>query len=165
MTVGYPDLATARILDGTRSVLHMQSSNLTPAQPRGIQTAKVISLIPVTNGLHLHVDLGFQPRSGGTNSSVTLQLTGAQGSLQLATQDGLLRRAATSGNGSGGAFSANSGSYVYSDLTYYHFTVDIFANGTTVSLLSDDEQTLLWQSTTTGLVLTDFGGSLNLPSA
>ena len=159
---GYPDLANARILDGTRSVLHMQCSNLNPAQQRGIQLANAISLAPVTGGLHLHVDLGFQHLTGGTNSSVTLRLTGSNTSLQLQTQDSIPRQVACAGFGSGGAFSANSGSKVYTNLTYYHFTVDVFANGTTVSLLSDNNQTVFWQYTTTALQLNDFGGSLGL---
>jgi hypothetical protein len=162
LAAGYPDLASARILDGTRPVLHMQSSSLTPAQQRGIQLANVISLAPVTGGSHLHVDLGFQPRTGGTNSSVTLQLTGANASLQVFTQDSIPRQVAASGSGSAGVFSTNSGSNVYTNLTYYHFTVDVFSNGTTVSLLSDNGQTVFWQYTTTALQLNDFGGSLGL---
>jgi len=161
LATGYPDLANTRILDGSRPVLHMQSSNLSPAQKHGIQTSNVISLAAVTSGSHLHMDLGFQPRSG-TNSSVTLQLSGGSGSLQLFTQDGAPRQVATAGRGAGGSFSTNSGSYAYAAATYYHFTVDVFNNGTTVSLLGDDEQTVLWQYTTTALGLNDFGGSLGL---
>jgi hypothetical protein len=158
---GFPDLTNARILDGTRPVLHLQSSNITPSQQRGIQAANAISLTPVTNGSHLHVDLNFQPRSGGS-SSTTLQLTGGNASLQVFTQDGIPCQVATAGNGSGGSFSTNSGSHAYTNGTYLHFTVDVFTNGAAISLLSDDQQTIFWQYTTANLVLNDFGGSAGL---
>ena len=161
LATGYPDLANVRILDGTRSVLHLQSSNLTPSQQRGIQAVNTLSLAAVTNGAHLHVDLNFQPRSGGA-SSVTLQLTGGTAGLQLFTQDGIPLQAAVAGNGSGGAFLASSGTNTYTEDAYYHFTVDVFTNGATVSMLSDDQQTILWQSTTAALGLNDFGGALGL---
>ena len=160
LSTGYPDLANDRILDGTRSVLHMKCSNITPEQQRGMQAATSISLLSVTNGLHLHVDLNFQPRSG-SNSAVTLQLTGTNASMRVFTQDSI-RQVTTTGNGSGGSFSASSSSNAYTDGLYYHFTVDVFTNGTTISLLSDDQQTTVWQYTTTALGLNDLGGSDSL---
>jgi len=159
LATGYPNLANDRILDETRPVLHVESSNGASAQPWGIQASNIISLSPVTRGMHLHVDLGFQPRSG-SNSPVTLQLLGNNASLQVSAQGG--EQVITSGSGSGGPFSANSGSNVFADFTYYHFTVDIFDNGAAISLTSDDGQTVFWQYTTAALQLKDFDGAMVL---
>lgn len=159
LTTGYPDQTNDRILDGARSVLRMRCTNITPAQQRGIQTANSISISSVAN--NLHADLGFQARVGG-NSSVTLELSGAAGSVRVFTQDWVPRQVTADGSGSAGKFAANSGSQAYTTSTYYHFTIDAFTNVTTIALKSDDQQTVLWRFTTDKLVLGDFGGSVGL---
>src|SRR5580704_12751982 len=119
---GYPDVVNQCILDGTRTVLNMVSSNLSPAQTRGMQTVAPIS-IPSTASA-LHVDLNFKPRAGG-NSSVCLTLTGAGSNIRVYTQDFYPCRISTDGASTGGSFLASSGANIYGFNTYYHFTVDI----------------------------------------
>ncbi|MCX6928737.1 MAG: hypothetical protein NT154_36820 [Verrucomicrobia bacterium] len=159
VSAGYPDAVNSRILDGTRSVLRMRCTDITPAQQRGIQTSNSISIASVTNDLH--VDLSFQPRTGG-NSSVTLDLAGTGGSVRVFTQDWVPRQVTTDGAGSGGSFSTNSGGSAYGFNVYYHFTIDVYSNATTVAFLSDDQQTVYWRYTTDKVVLNDFGRSVGL---
>ena len=159
LTTGFPDQTNDRILDGARSVLRMRCTNITPAQQRGIQAAKSISIPSAAS--NLHADLSFQPRVGG-NSSVTFELSGAVANVRVFTQDWVPRQVTVDGAGSAGIFSANSGSQAYTTGTYYRFTIDAFTNVTTIALTSDDQQTVLWRYTTDKVVLGDFGGSVGL---
>lgn len=156
---GYPDAVDSRILDGTRSVLRMRCTDITPAQQRGIETSHSISIASVTNDLH--VDLGFSPRTGG-NSSATLELIGMRGNVRVFTQDWVPRQVTTDGAGTGGSFSTNSGGAAYSFYGYYHFILDVYSNATTIAFLSDDQQTVFWRCTTDKLGLGDLGNSVAL---
>lgn len=158
-TQGYPDVVNQIISDGSRTVLDMKSSNLSPSQERGIRTSTGISIASATNGLHL--DLRFQPRAGG-NSSLTFTVNGASAYARIYTQDWAPNRVSTDGGGPGGSFNSSSGNNIYSYTSYYHLALDIGDGSLTVAVKSDDLTSTLWTYTSGNVGLSDFGSSITL---